>query len=89
MKLDDHSKATACYVESIKIYRQKKGMDNLEVALALFNLGRVYGKTAEYDKAAACFKECLRIRTAQLGVSHVEVLAVHRYIDAIERKTRR
>lgn len=63
-------------------------MDNLEVVLALFNLGRVYGKSAEYDKALACFNECARIRTAQLGKSHDNVLAVYRYIDAVERKRR-
>ena len=45
-------------------------MDCLEVALALFNLGRVYGKTVEYEKAMAFFTECLRLRQEQLGDAH-------------------
>lgn len=89
MKQNDLNRAMKCYVESIRIFRQNKGMDNLDVALGLFNLGRVYSKVMDYDKAVACFKECLRIREAQMGKSHLDVLAVHRYIDAIERKRRK
>ena len=73
----------------IRIYRLKKGADNLNVAHALFNLGRVYGKTVEYEKALACFNESLRIRQGILGESHADVVSVHRYIEAVERKRRR
>jgi len=89
MNQNDHRRAATCFIETIRIFRIKKGMDCLEVALALFNLGRVYGKTAEYEKALACFTECLRIRQEQLGDAHLDVMAVHRYIEAIERKRRR
>lgn len=89
MKQNDHRRAITCFVETIRIHRLKKGMDNLNIALALFNLGRVYGKTAEYEKALACFTESLRIRQDKLGESHADVMAVHRYIEAIERKRRR
>lgn len=89
MKQNDHRRAITCFVETIRIHRLKKGMDNLNIAQALFNLGRVYGKTAEYERALACFTESLRIRQDKLGESHAEVMAVHRYIEAIERKRRR
>jgi ABC-type enterochelin transport system substrate-binding protein len=51
-------------------------MDNLNIAQALFNLGRVYGKTAECERALACFTESLRARQDKLGESHAEVMAV-------------
>ena len=45
------------------MYRLKKGADYLNAAYSLFDLGRVYGKTAEHDKALVCIDKSLMNET--------------------------
>ena len=43
MKQYDDRRAITCFVETIRMYRLKKGADYLNAAYSLFDLGRVYG----------------------------------------------
>jgi tetratricopeptide (TPR) repeat protein len=62
----DDRRAITCFVETIRIYRLEKGADFLIAAYSLLDLGRVYGKTAEYDKALACIDKSLMNETTTI-----------------------
>ena len=49
----------------------------------------LHAAKTDYVKSIQCFNECHRIRKGKLGDGDAEVVAVRRFIDAIQRKMRR
>ena len=60
---NDYSDAFASYKESIKIFNEILGPDNLQVANVMYDVGLLTMKDSENEKASQCYNECIRIYT--------------------------
>lgn len=60
---NDYDNALASYRESIKLYNEALGSDNVQVANVMYDVGLMALTNCENEKAAKCFTEVIRIYT--------------------------
>lgn len=75
--LGKYSEGEALSRKALKIYQQKLGADNLEVAVALSNLGNRLAKQGKNQEALDCFNKSLAIQQKKLPDSPDQLANLH------------
>lgn len=69
----EYDKAVTYQMMVLEIARSVLGVDDLQVALILDQLGAIYAKQEDYEKAKSSFMESLQLREKILGDNHLLV----------------
>ncbi len=75
-QLGEPEKALPLAKEYLERDLQARGADDLEVAIALNELGLCHSALENWDEAISCLRDALRIRQKHLGDSHADTLNV-------------
>ena len=80
----DSEEAERSFRECVRIRRKLQGDDHLEVAEALFSLGRVYETfRKDHKRALRCFEECLRSRKATQNDDDLETARTYLHLGSV------
>ena len=99
---NDYSNAIASYRESIAMFNEILGPDNLQVANVMYDVGLLTMKGSENEKASQCYNECIRIYTlrgeqqstkvadayVQLGTIYADNLDYNASMESVKKAIR-
>ncbi len=69
-KQNDNEKALKYYFDSLFIYREKVGSDNMTVGEIIYNIGSIYDEMQQLDLAAKFFREAIFLYSRLSGMKN-------------------